>query len=682
MSKILDRVPRNAGLIVTLLTLPVVIGEIWLFASGHRPNIMAGWSLIAAICVLCWFFLGGSIAVSRFTIGMAQRRVLAAERPKLSESDTAEWIVDGDGTILLQSPVALDQSGDRLGHPMARVLLPRLADADGACTTILSRAARRGDATHKLPDSSMLCALRLGSGLVRLSMVEQQVVPARPLPSADYSNLPIAVLRLTDDGTIVGANPATASFCGDAIEGSHISAVLDGLGRPFDEWLSEALTAQSPPPPEVLRAPRVGQDRFIQVSLYVESAADRVLIAVLSDARALKTLEAQFVQSQKMQAVGQLAGGIAHDFNNLLTAISGHCDLLMLRHDKGDPDYADLDQISQNSNRAANLVSHLLAFSRKQTLKPQRLDLRETMADLSHLLNRLVGEKVRLSLHHDQPLDTVRADRSKIEQVIMNLVVNARDAMPDGGQIEIQTRNVEVLIDQSRGRAVVPAGRYVCVEVKDQGTGIAPDIVTKIFEPFFTTKRVGQGTGLGLSTVYGIVKQTGGYIFCESTVGLGTSFQIYLPAYLGTEIEAVDDAPEHVTIRLNPAAMTAPAEQCVLLVEDEAPVRAFASRALKMRGYQVLEAASGEEALEVLSDANLRVDLFVSDVVMPGLDGLSWVRLALQDRPGTRVIFMSGYTEDVFEDGRNAIENASFLQKPFSLSDLINTVGQRLDAVA
>jgi two-component system cell cycle sensor histidine kinase/response regulator CckA len=282
---------------------------------------------------------------------------------------------------------------------------------------------------------------------------------------------------------------------------------------------------------------------FVPVSLNkIENDPEASLIAILSDATELKTLEAQFVQSQKMQAIGQLAGGVAHDLNNLLTAISGHCDLLLLRHDTASQDYADLVQINQNANRAAALVSQLLAFSRKQTLRPEPIDMRNTLADLMHLLNRLVGEKVELVLEHDTDLKPVRADKRQLEQVFMNLVVNARDAMPEGGRIHIKTEGYSLEQALDRDRATIPAGDYISVTVTDEGCGIATDKLTKIIEPFYSTKRTGEGTGLGLSTVYGIVKQTGGYIFVQSDEGQGTEFNLILPIFDGhrTEIAPVD----------------------------------------------------------------------------------------------------------------------------------------------
>ena len=677
MKKLLRRWPSHVGLWVPLLVLPLLIGDIWLHVSGREVDLGTTLSLAVGTALFGWYFLGGSIALAHARDGMARRSQLSRLRPVLEAAQDAEWAIDAGGMVMAQSGPALDRWGDFVGRPLSQILAGNVADARGEATRLIARALRHGKVDIQLPDGDALRAERIGSRIVHLSFLSRHVTVDPAPDPMDYDRLPVAVLRLAGDGTILHANRAAQPYCGGEVTGQHVSKLLDGLGRPFDDWLAEALQSRQPLPPEVLRASKAGQDRFIQVSLHAEDGDDDRLIAVLSDARALKTLEAQFVQSQKMQAVGQLAGGIAHDFNNLLTAISGHCDLLMLRHDKGDPDYADLDQISQNANRAANLVSHLLAFSRKQTLNPRQLDLRDTLADLSHLLNRLVGEKITLEFRHDPRLDPVRADRGKIEQVIMNLVVNARDAMAQGGRIAITTQNAEFDKPQLHGRFAVPPGRYVRVTVADQGSGIAPDVLGKIFEPFFTTKRVGEGTGLGLSTAYGIVKQTGGYILCDSSLGEGTTFTIYLPVHFGTDI-----APEEPAPAAAPVKMSACPDQHVLLVEDEAPVRAFASRALKLRGYQVIEASSGEQALSLLTDDRLKIDLFVSDVVMPGLDGVSWVRHALKDRPGTRVIFMSGYTEDVFEDGRNPIDGASFLQKPFSLTDLIAAVGEKLDCAA
>jgi two-component system, cell cycle sensor histidine kinase and response regulator CckA len=330
------------------------------------------------------------------------------------------------------------------------------------------------------------------------------------------------------------------------------------------------------------------------------------------------------------------------------------------------PIFSDLIQIHQNTNRAAALVGQLLAFSRKQTLKPERLELGDIMSELAHLLNRLVGEKVNLHLQHASDLGPIRADKRQLEQVIMNLVVNARDAMPLGGTIGIETEALHLRDELHRDRAVVPAGDYAVIRVRDTGCGIASDRLSKIFEPFYTTKRIGEGTGLGLSTAYGIVKQSGGYIFVDSTEGEGTIFHLYFPIYKGIEAAAAAKP-----IR---APMMRQGHGVVLLVEDEAPVRAFASRALRMRGFTVLEAEDAERALALLEDPNLTIDLFVTDVVMPGMDGPTWVRKALEQRPDVKVIFVSGYSEESLSEGQARIPNSTFLPKPFSLSDLTETV--------
>ncbi|MBP9182332.1 MAG: response regulator [Fuscovulum sp.] len=495
--------------------------------------------------------------------------------------------------------------------------------------------------------------------------------------STDFENVPVALMKFTADGALRSLNRAARDLLGDMpVTGLSFHDLFEDLGRPVADWLSDVVTERLPAGSEVLRVRRATDDSFVQVQLrrIVEQGRPGAL-AVLADATALKKLEAQFTQSQKMQAIGQLAGGIAHDFNNLLTAISGHCDLLLLNHDRDDGDYADLEQIRQNANRAAGLVNQLLAFSRKQTMKPETLDLQEALADLTHLLNRLVGERVTLRLAHDPLLGPIRADKRQLEQVLMNLVVNARDAMPEGGAIRIETEAKTLEAPLVRDKATMPAGEYSVIRVIDTGTGISAEKLPKIFEPFFTTKKVGEGTGLGLSTVYGIVKQSGGYIFVDSEVGRGTVFELFFPVH-----EVVRTAEPAPPVAEEPAKklMIRKSDGVVLLVEDEAPVRAFASRALRMRGYTVLEAENAEEALKTLEDPGLEVDIFVTDVVMPGMDGPSWVKRALEDRPNVKVVFVSGYAEDVLSADQARIPNSVFLPKPFTLNDLTSTVQGQL----
>ncbi len=593
-----------------------------------------------------------------------------------------------------------DSARPEAGRGLDSVALPMLTTTRTGTILNRNRAMREliGDRGATLDDivldmplrSAGLHEVALARGRARLTVYEAQgagawnevyFLPAHASVDASdwtfFDALPVPLLKIAASGEVEMANRLARDLLGDDMAvGTPMASLVEGLGRPVHEWIADAIEGRGLNRPEVVRASRPSRDVFLQITLgRIEEEGSVALIAYLNDATELKTLEAQFVQSQKMQAIGQLAGGVAHDFNNLLTAISGHCDLLLLRHDAGDPDYADLSQIAQNANRAASLVGQLLAFSRKQNLQPQTLDLRDCLSDLAHLLNRLVGEKITLVLEHDPDLKYVRADRRQLEQVLMNLVVNARDAMPGGGKIEITTRTRHLTKALHRDRAVVPPGEWVEVQVTDAGTGIAPDKLPKIFEPFFTTKRTGEGTGLGLSTAYGIIKQTGGFIFADSEVGRGTTFSLLFLAHDAPVATAATAAPEA------PGAHSQ-GEGVILLVEDEAPVRAFASRALRMKGYTVLEAENAEEALQLLADPSLTVDLFVTDVIMPGMDGPTWVRKALEDRPDIGVVFVSGYAEDHFADDQARIPNSTFLPKPFTLTDLVSTVHRHLGAVA
>lgn len=387
-----------------------------------------------------------------------------------------------------------------------------------------------------------------------------------------------------------------------------------------------------------------------------------------------KSLEKQFVQAQKMQAVGQLAGGVAHDFNNLLTAIIGFCDLLLVRHDAGDQSFSDIIQIKQNANRAANLVRQLLAFSRQQTMRPKILSVTDVLADLSSLIRRLIGEKIELDVNHGRNLAALKIDQGQLEQVIINLAVNARDAMQDGGKLEMRTSMVNANAPILAKYDVVEPGDYILIEVQDNGCGISEDNLDKIFEPFFTTKGVGEGTGLGLATVYGIIKQTDGYVFVESKLGEGTRFLLLFKAHqheAKSITEEVGDAGDDHQRDLT-------GKGTILIVEDEDPVRMFACRALENKGYHVLQANSGEAGLEIVSDLNTKIDLLISDVVMPNMDGPALVNAARKDRPELPVIFVSGYAEDVFRKNLEDDE-FQFLPKPFTLKELAETVKSILD---
>jgi two-component system cell cycle sensor histidine kinase/response regulator CckA len=415
--------------------------------------------------------------------------------------------------------------------------------------------------------------------------------------------------------------------------------------------------------------------RRIYMSPLTGSAGGReAAILYVIDATEQKALEVKFAQSQKMEAVGQLAGGIAHDFNNVLTAIIGFSDLLLQTHRPTDPAFKDIMNIKSSANRAAGLVRQLLAFSRRQTLQAEVLQLGEVITDLHALINRAMGEKIELKILSGRDLWYVKADRTQFEQVLINLAVNARDAMSEGGRLTIRTRNVSER-DSLRLTALgVAAGEYVAIEVKDTGTGMSAEVMAKIFEPFFSTKEVGKGTGLGLSTVYGIVKQTGGYIFPESEIGKGTTFRVYLPRYVP---DSEDEVATTRGAKKKEMARDLTGTGRVLLVEDEDAVRSFAVRALSRQGYEVLEAASGAEALKVMAKAQGKVDLVVSDVIMPEMDGPTMLKELRKTKPDLKIIFVSGYPDDAFTKSLNPDEQFAFLPKPFTLPQLAAKVKEQ-----
>ncbi|AKM09649.1 hybrid sensor histidine kinase/response regulator [Croceicoccus naphthovorans] len=408
----------------------------------------------------------------------------------------------------------------------------------------------------------------------------------------------------------------------------------------------------------------------------VRGLGEAAVLLSLKDTTEETRLKRQVAQATKMQAVGQLAGGVAHDFNNVLTAIIGYCDLMLLRHAPGDSDYDDIQQIKANSNRAASLTRQLLAFSRQQTLRPQVLQLPDIVSEVSALLKRLIGEKIRLEVKHDRALGAVRADPQQLEQVIVNLAVNARDAMlsqGDSGTLTISTRKVSARDVRALKNEILPPGNYTALIVEDTGEGIPADNIGKIFEPFYSTKETGKGTGLGLSTVYGIVKQSDGFIFAESEPGQGARFTVYLPVHVPVPGEIVTQAK----IETEPRAAFGGTGR-ILLVEDEDTVRAVAERALVRQGYTVTAASDGEEGLEVIR-AGGEFDLIISDVVMPTMDGPAMAREIRKIKPDLPILFMSGYAE---EQLRREIDIASmyFLPKPFSVAQIGEKVAGVLGA--
>jgi two-component system cell cycle sensor histidine kinase/response regulator CckA len=474
---------------------------------------------------------------------------------------------------------------------------------------------------------------------------------AQSLPSAPGANKSIlAVASQRDRAALSAAITRAAEGQGDI---APVEAMLDG------------------------QAERWGQ--FFVTAVEKDERDAEIAIVYMLETTEKRALENRVTQQQKMEMVGQLAGGIAHDFNNVLSAIMMANDFLLNAHKPTDPSFQDIMQIKQNATRAATLVRQLLAFSRRQTLRPQVLDLGDALSDLTMLLRRLIGEKVKLDLVHSRDLWPVKADLPQFEQVIVNLAVNARDAMPDGGKLTIRTANVGTDEAARLPYKGMPPADYVGIEVTDSGTGIPPDIVDKIFEPFFSTKEVGKGTGLGLSTVYGIVKQTGGFIYVESQEGHGTSFRIFLPRHhpeLDAVAEPVAPAPEAAGAAKPRADLTG--QGTILLVEDEDGLRSLNARGLRSRGYTVLEAANGVEALETLEELGGAVDLVVSDVVMPEMDGPTLLKAMRERNPDLKIIFVSGYAEDAFARSLPENQQFAFLPKPFMLSQLVAQVKETM----
>lgn len=510
-----------------------------------------------------------------------------------------------------------------------------------------------------------------------------------------FHNAPMAIATVDRAGKIVRSNAPFARLhqgvlTADALpaEGRSILAVIAERDRAaLDAAIAKAADGQGDIAPFDVALSGEGNRsaRFFVAAVENEDRDGEAAIIYATETTAQRALESQFAQSQKMQAVGQLAGGIAHDFNNVLSAIMMATDFLLNAHRPTDPSFQDIMQIKQNANRAASLVRQLLAFSRRQTLRPQVLDLGEVLSDLTMLLRRLIGEKVSLEVTHGRDLWPVKVDISQFEQVVVNLAVNARDAMPDGGKLNVRTATVTAEECARYAYPALPAADYALVEVSDTGTGIPPEIVDKIFEPFFSTKDVGKGTGLGLSTVYGIVKQTDGFIFVDSEVGRGTTFRIFLPRY----IPSAEEASAEQTVS---APALVPAEEpqkpvadltghgTILLVEDEEGLRGLNARGLISRGYTVLEAANGVEAIQVLEERAGEVDLVVSDVVMPEMDGPTLLKEMRRRNPDLKMIFVSGYAEDAFEKNLPEGGQFAFLPKPFTLKQLVAIVKETMDS--
>jgi two-component system cell cycle sensor histidine kinase/response regulator CckA len=504
--------------------------------------------------------------------------------------------------------------------------------------------------------------------------------PAEDLRAAEvrfarvFNTTPVAIAMLDKDHRIARSNGAFVRLAPEALRaadasGSVEAAIIERDRPALATALAAAVEGKSDIPPVEVGLVGEGERSAL---LFVTASDDGEGVGATIyalDTTEQRALQRNLAQAAKMNAIGQLAGGVAHDFNNLLTVIIGHSDLLLANHRATDPSFHDIMQIKQNANRAAGLVRQLLAFSRRQTLRPQVLQLGDVLFDLQMLMRRLVGEKIDLDLRHGRDLWLVKADLNQFEQVMINLIVNARDAMPQGGKILVRTRNMPTAECNGLGEATLVAADYVAIEVEDFGHGMVPEVKEKIFEPFFTTKAVGEGTGLGLATVYGIVKQTGGYVFCASTLGKGTTFTILLPRLSAEEAAVI---AQREAVKVQPTDLTG--HGTILLVEDEEGLRALGARELTSRGYTVLQAGSGQEALEIAEQRNGAIDLVVSDVVMPEMDGPTMFGELRKRGVKAKVIFVSGYAEDAFDKNLPRGEEFAFLAKPFSLKQLVEAV--------
>jgi two-component system cell cycle sensor histidine kinase/response regulator CckA len=504
-----------------------------------------------------------------------------------------------------------------------------------------------------------------------------------------FDHTPMAIATVDRAGAVVRANARFAKLAQSlGLEASASNSIFRTVNARDRSSLIAAINQAAEgqgdiaPVEAMLDGTRERWGQFFVTAVEVDERETEAAIVYMLETTERRTLENQINQSQKMDMVGQLAGGIAHDFNNVLSAIMMANDFLLNAHKPTDPSFQDIMQIKQNATRAATLVRQLLAFSRKQTLRPQVLDLGDALSDLTMLLRRLIGEKVKFDPVHGRDLWPVKVDVSQFEQVIVNLAVNARDAMPDGGKLTIKTANVSAQEAEKPSYKGMPAADYVRIDVSDTGTGIPAEIVDKIFEPFFSTKEVGKGTGLGLSTVYGIVKQTGGFVYVDSEEGKGTTFRIFLPRHhleqeAQPEPQATNGLHKGATAEREPR-VDLTGQGTILLVEDEEGLRSLNARGLRSRGYTVIEASNGIEALEALEARDGAIDLVVSDVVMPEMDGPTLLRAMRGRNPDLKIIFVSGYAEDAFAKSLEENEKFDFLAKPFALSALVAKVKETM----
>jgi PAS domain S-box-containing protein len=483
------------------------------------------------------------------------------------------------------------------------------------------------------------------------------------------------IYRSSIEGRFLDVNPALITMLGysSAEEVLLLDPEKDVFEQPEEQarLIEEFRRAGRMDGFEVKWKRKDGSAITVRISGRAVSSADEpadVLEAIAEDVTERRVLEDQFRQAQKMEAVGRLAGGVAHDFNNLLMVISGYTEVILAKLEPNHPLQEKARSIQQAADRATTLTRQLLAFSRKQLLELKVVDVNAIVEDMERLLRPLIGETVELATNLTPEAGHIRADAGQLEQVLMNLVVNAKDAMPSGGKLTIQTQNVVVDENHHRGQTFIRPGQYVTLSVSDTGTGMDKETQSRIFEPFFTTKEKGKGTGLGLSTVYGIVKQSGGYVMVQSERGHGTTFNIYLP-----RVEATTDIHAAPVLRAAEGG-----SETVLLVEDEESVRQLVRETLNIKGYRVIEAENGESGLAAAARHEGKIDLVITDVVMPGMGGREMVKHMTETRPETKVLYLSGYTEDAILSEGTIEAGTAFLQKPFTLQNLSRKVREVL----
>ena len=592
-------------------------------------------------------------------------------------------IMEGDLRLndILPESVAgqLRALSSRPGQSVQASFHADLAGADGARLPV--RIIHRVDhdaAGRPRPSRTLILDLR----------GEEAHEAREPLKLARFiNNAPIGIAMADGTGRITMLNAALAQIASNARLGGHILDIVpDGDKEKLKAVFNSVLIDKRPQAQTDVNIIS-GSDTRAKITIAATDMDDGgenrpVVTLYVIDTTMHQALMQQLEQGQKMQAVGTLVSGIAHDFNNMLTGILGFADMLLQKHRPEDPSFEQIMSIKNNAARAAAMVRQLLAFSRKQTLQPKVISLTDILADMFAMLRRIMGEKIELTIEHGRDLWPVMADPSQIDRVVMNLAVNARDAMPQGGKLHVFTRNVPKHEAADIAPDIMPAADYIMIGIRDTGEGIPPEVLDKIYDPFFTTKEVGKGTGLGLSTVYGIVKQTGGYIFCDSKPGEGTTFRIYLPRHVPSadgDAGAGNDGNKEKSQKppVVEAQEDLTGDGLILLVEDEDSVRQLAKMALSGRGYTVISAETAEKALDIMADMlqkSQMPDLVVSDVVMPGMDGPTMMKELRKMGVDAPFVFMSGHAEDAFAESLEEGTEFTFLAKPFNLKQIAETV--------